>query len=136
MIAVENGVNDRVYPQNADFTFYGGLYRDVNIIAVNKSHFDLDYYGGPGIKVTPEIKGADASVEVEVFLTNAAADQKLVYTVKDAEGKKRLQRQRPQPARQRLYFPFRQFICGTERKIRICTPQRWRLYPERRPLMR
>ena len=87
VIAVENGVNDRVYPQNADFTFYGGLYRDVNIIAVNKSHFDLDYYGGPGIKVTPEIKGADASVEVEVFLTNAAADQKLVYTVKDAEGK-------------------------------------------------
>lgn len=69
VIAVENGVNDRVYPQNADFTFYGGLYRDVNIIAVNKSHFDLDYYGGPGIKVTPEIKGADASVEVEVFLT-------------------------------------------------------------------
>ena len=52
VIAVENGVNDRVYPQNADFTFYGGLYRDVNIIAVNKSHFDLDYYGGPGIKVT------------------------------------------------------------------------------------
>ena len=36
---------------------------------------------------TAEIKGADASVEVEVFLTNAAADQKLVYTVKDAEGK-------------------------------------------------
>lgn len=26
VIAVENGVNDRVYPQNADFTFYGGLY--------------------------------------------------------------------------------------------------------------
>ncbi len=86
VIAVDNSANDRVYPQNADFTFYGGLYRDVNIIAVDDSHFDLDYYGGPGIKVTPEIKGADASVEVEVYLTNAKADQTLVYTIRDAEG--------------------------------------------------
>ena len=69
VIAVDNGVNDTVYPQNADFTFYGGLYRDVNLIAVPESHFDLDYYGGPGIKVTPEIKGADADVEIEVYLT-------------------------------------------------------------------
>ena len=86
VVAVENGANDRVYPQNADFTFYGGLYRDVNIIAVKDSHFDLDYYGGPGIKVTPEIKGADANVEVEVFLTNAKAGQKLVYTIKESDG--------------------------------------------------
>ena len=87
VVAVDNGVNDRVYPQNADFTFYGGLYRTVNIIAVSESHFDLDYYGGPGIKVTPEITGKDAKVEVEVFLTNAKAGQKLVYTVKDMDGK-------------------------------------------------
>ncbi|MBO5260094.1 MAG: glycoside hydrolase family 2 protein [Agathobacter sp.] len=86
VIAVDNGVNDRVYPQNADFTFYGGLYRDVNIIAVNDSHFDLDYYGGPGIKVTPEIKGADAEVEAEVYLTNAKAGQKIAFTIKDKEG--------------------------------------------------
>ena len=43
VIAVDNAANDRVYPQSADFTFYGGLYRDVNIIAVSESHFDLDY---------------------------------------------------------------------------------------------
>lgn len=86
VVAVDNGVNDRVYPQTADFTFYGGLYRNVNIIAVSDSHFDLDYYGAPGIKVTPEINGTDAKVEVEVFLTNAKAGQKLVYTLKDSEG--------------------------------------------------
>lgn len=86
VITVDNSANQTVYPQNADFTFYGGLYREVNILAVSDSHFDLDYYGGPGIKVTPEVKGADASVEVEVFLTNEKADQKLVYTVKDREG--------------------------------------------------
>lgn len=83
---VDNSPNDRVYPQNADFTFYGGIYRDLNIIAVSESHFDLEYYGTPGIKVTPEVVGKDAKVEVEVFVKNAKETQKLVYTLKDAEG--------------------------------------------------
>ena len=83
---VDNSENDRVYPQFADFTFYGGIYRDINIIAVSESHFDLEYYGTPGIKVTPEVVGKDAKVEVEVFVKNEKETQKLVYTLKDAEG--------------------------------------------------
>ena len=86
VIAVDNSPNDRVYPQMADFTFYGGLYRDVNIICVNESHFDLDYYGTPGIKVTPVVDGAAADVEVEVFVTNPAADQTISYQILDANG--------------------------------------------------
>ena len=83
---LDNSANDRVYPQNADFTFYGGLYRNVNIIAVNESHFDLEYYGAPGIKVTPKVVGENAKVEVEVFVKNVKENQKLIYTLKDAEG--------------------------------------------------
>jgi len=86
VLAVDNAPNETVYPQMADFTFYGGLYRDVNIIGVSASHFDLDYYGGPGIKVTPTIDGKNANVEVEVFLTNAKMGQYLQYTILDAEG--------------------------------------------------
>ena len=86
VVEVDNSQNDRVYPQNADFTFYGGLYRDVNILAVNNSHFDLEYYGGPGIKVTPEVVDKSANVEVEVFTTNALDTQKLNYILKDREG--------------------------------------------------
>lgn len=86
VIAVDNSANDTVYPQNADFTFYGGLYRGVSIIAVGASHFDLDYYGGPGIKVTPEICGADAKVVTEVYLTDAKPGQKLHFVIKDKEG--------------------------------------------------
>ena len=82
VVAVDNRANNTVYPQNADFTFYGGMYRDVNIIAVNDSHFDLDYFGGPGLAVTPIVKGEDAEVTVEAFLTNAKAGQKLVYKLK------------------------------------------------------
>ena len=83
---VDNAPNDRVYPQNADFTFYGGLYRDVNLIAVPESHFDLEYYGGPGLAVTPVVEGADAKVTVEAWVTNKKDSQKLAYTLKDAEG--------------------------------------------------
>ena len=86
VIAVDNSANDRVYPQVADFTFYGGLYRDVNIISVADSHFDLDHFGGPGIKVTPIVDGSNANVEVEVFVTNSKMGQHLQYTILDAEG--------------------------------------------------
>ena len=86
VIAVDNSANETVYPQVADFTFYGGLYRDVNIICVPESHFDLDHWGGPGIKITPEVCGGDAKVEVEVFLTNAKLGQKIRYTLLDAQG--------------------------------------------------
>ena len=41
VVEVDNSVNDKVYPQKADFTFYGGIYRDVEFLIVNKLHFDL-----------------------------------------------------------------------------------------------
>ena len=86
VIAVDNAPNETVYPQMADFTFYGGLYRDVNIIAVSEAHFDLDYHGGPGIAVTPIMEGTTAKVGVEVFVTNKKDDHVLAYRIKDAEG--------------------------------------------------
>ncbi len=86
VIAVDNAANQNVYPQVADFTFYGGLYRDVNIICVSESHFDLDYYGGPGIQVTPEITGSDAKVAIRTFVTNLKEGQTVRYSVKDADG--------------------------------------------------
>lgn len=85
-ILVDNAPNDHVYPQVADFTFYGGLYRNVNLIFVPDSHFDLDYYGTPGLKVTPTLDGSDAKVAVEVYLTNRREGQQVRYTLKNREG--------------------------------------------------
>ncbi|MBR4949368.1 MAG: glycoside hydrolase family 2 protein, partial [Clostridia bacterium] len=85
VIAVDNSANETVYPQMADFTFYGGLYRDVNIICVNQSHFDLDYYGAPGIAVTPEIDGENAKVHVETYLTNKKEGQTIRFAIYDKE---------------------------------------------------
>ena len=86
VIAVDNAPNETVYPQVADFTFYGGLYRNVNIIAVSESHFDLDYYGGPGIQVTPTVSGSNATVDVEVYVSNGKLGQSLHYSLLDAQG--------------------------------------------------
>ena len=66
-VEVDNSKNDRVYPQKADFTFYGGIYRDVSLMVVSKNHFTLDYFGGPGIRITPIVQGADASVQVTTW---------------------------------------------------------------------
>ena len=85
-IVVDNAPNETVYPQMADFTFYGGLYRDVYIVTVADNHFDLDYFGAPGIKITPEICGKDAKVEIEVYTTELAAGQQIAYTLYDKEG--------------------------------------------------
>ena len=84
-ILVDNSPNEQVYPQMADFTFYGGLYRNVNLICVPQSHFDMDYFGGPGIQVTPTVEEADAKVAVEVFLTNRKPEQTVRYHLYNAE---------------------------------------------------
>ena len=89
VVAVDNAPNEEVYPQFADFTFYGGLYRNVNLVCVSDSHFDLEYYGGPGIQVTPTMDGAEdpnAKVEVKVWTKNQKDGQLLCYTLKDKEG--------------------------------------------------
>ena len=86
VISVDNSPNDKVYPQMADFTFYGGIYRNVNIIAVKNSHFDLDYFGTPGLKVTPLVNGSNAKVTVETWVTNMTDSQTVEVTVLNKDG--------------------------------------------------
>ena len=69
VVTANNAPNDFVYPQNADFTFYGGIYRDVCIIGVDDVHFDLAYHGCPGISVTPIVQGDCANVTVETYVS-------------------------------------------------------------------
>ncbi len=83
-VLVDNGANDRVYPQKADFTFYGGIYRDVNLIIVPENHFELLKNGTPGIKVTPAVSDdlKSAVVTVESWQNGGT----VTYTV-DGESK-------------------------------------------------
>ncbi len=70
VVAADNRDNDFVYPQTADFTFYGGIYRSVKLISVSASHFDLEYFGGSGLMVTPVVNGTDAEVTAKSFIKN------------------------------------------------------------------
>ena len=75
-ISVDNSDNDHVYPQKADFTFYGGLYRAVRLIAVPAEHFELLKDGASGIKVTPvvDLEQHSATVTVETFHNASTVD--------------------------------------------------------------
>ena len=88
-VVVDNAPSDRVYPQQADFTFYGGLYRGVNLVCVGQSHFELERWGTPGLHVTPRLASddaTDATVEVECQVAGAHPGQELLFKVRDAEG--------------------------------------------------
>ena len=66
-VYVDNSNNTKVYPQKADFTFYGGLYRMVKLVTVPKVHFVMDYAGGNGMKVTPEVTILDAAEKLSLI---------------------------------------------------------------------
>ena len=85
IVEVDNSKNDRVYPQKADFTFYGGIYRDVKLLVVNKHHFDLDFYGGRGLAVCPEVAGEDAAIWVRTW--HNCEGGRVHITLKDADGR-------------------------------------------------
>ena len=93
VVEVDNSANDRVYPQKADFTFYGGIYRDVEFLIVAEEHFDLDYYGGPGMKYTTEVSGNTAKINVTAYPNEAVKKSGAVtrITLLDAEGKSEAQ---------------------------------------------
>ncbi len=86
-VLVDNSPNDTVYPQTADFTFYGGLYRDVNIIGVSITHFALEPFGTNGIFITPEIEDGTARVNIRTEAVNLKAGDKFRFEITDADGK-------------------------------------------------
>lgn len=70
-VKVDNSNFDDVYPQVADFTFYGGIYRDVNLIIVNNTHFDLMDYGSQGIYIMQDkVNNENASVNIKTKISN------------------------------------------------------------------
>lgn len=73
-VSVDNSQNRTVYPQKADFTFYGGIYRDVHLLIVPAAHFALGDQGSSGIRVTPQLSDdlRSAAVSVEAWVEGTA----------------------------------------------------------------
>jgi beta-galactosidase len=91
-IKVNNKHNEDIPPLSADFTFYGGIYRDVYLVAINKVHFNMDNYASKGVFIsTPNVSNQEASVMIKGALTNnnKASQNLIVYSqIFDADGKK------------------------------------------------
>ncbi|MGA9519603.1 MAG: glycoside hydrolase family 2 TIM barrel-domain containing protein [Trichococcus sp.] len=89
-VKVDNTVVDDVYPQMADFTFYGGIYRDVNLVIANPVHFDLMDHGSKGIYVIQEeVNEENAALTIKSLLVNDSEEDKKVrlwVDLLDAEG--------------------------------------------------
>lgn len=85
-VKVDNSKNSDVPPLDADFTFFGGIYRDVSIIKTAPTHFDMKEGNGVFVS-TPEVSAAKAKVLVNVVI-DGKADKKLSvrHTILNAQG--------------------------------------------------
>ena len=73
-VEVDNSDNDSVYPQKADFTFYGGIYRDVILHILPAAHFIMGENGAVPVKVMPVVTDLEkrrCEVTVEAFVAGA-----------------------------------------------------------------
>lgn len=84
LITVDNRADALLYPQVADFTFYGGLYRDVNIICeLPETHFALLDKSKNGVYITPKING---DVYIKSFIEGCAEGFTKEFEILDAKG--------------------------------------------------
>ena len=89
-VRVDNSDNGYVYPQMADFTFYGGLYRNVSLITVQDTHFDLDFYAAEGVACSADVKTENdkttAKVTAKAWVKNPKEGDLVQFTVFNADG--------------------------------------------------
>ena len=89
-VTVDNSHNENIPPLDADFTFYGGIYRDVELISRPNQHFSLDDFASDGFYINyPLVSDEKAIIEVTSLLKNHASNKsknKLVLTLIDADN--------------------------------------------------
>lgn len=85
-VSVDNTVIPEVFPTSADFTFYGGLYRDVNLIYAGETRFSLDDGSRYAVRAVPARQGDSWVIDVKTSISGANADTVCVYELKDADG--------------------------------------------------
>ncbi|WP_423606857.1 glycoside hydrolase family 2 protein [Sphingomonas sp. MS122] len=90
-VRVDNARNPHIPPLNGDFNIFGGLYREVKLIATPELHLDRLDHAGPGIKARTEALGkgsATIGATVAVFNDRAVpASFQVVTRILDVQGK-------------------------------------------------
>ncbi|WP_326565547.1 glycoside hydrolase family 2 TIM barrel-domain containing protein [Amycolatopsis rhabdoformis] len=90
-VRVDNSAQADVAPLSADYTFFGGIYRDVSLVAVDPLAVRLDDFGGPGFYLTQRsVTAEQALVDVVTKVRNSSGaprDVRVRTTVADARGR-------------------------------------------------
>lgn len=90
-IKVDNSYDADIPPLSADFTFFGGIYRDVYLIYTQPVHIDLLDFASDGIYIrTPLVDSRQATVEIETVITNRSDKKqnlRIEHSIYDAEGR-------------------------------------------------
>ena len=84
-VVADNKNRTDVYPQMADFTFYGGIYRNVTMICVSPTHFCLDYFGSAGVAFDTKLQGEDALVNLSAWVTDAKESDMVQFEIMDED---------------------------------------------------
>lgn len=88
LITADNSDHSHIYPQMADFTFYGGLYRGVELLLLPEAHFDVTFHGAKGLCITTELpeESGHALLHINSWVTTDAEDYTVRYQVVDRDG--------------------------------------------------
>lgn len=90
-VQVSNATDEFIPPLSVGYALYGGIYRDVWLIATNNIHFDLSDHGSNGVYIsTPIVNRENATVEVKGNLLNETEQHtqiEVVSVIKDENDK-------------------------------------------------
>lgn len=88
LITADNSEHSRIYPQMADFTFYGGLYRGVELLLLPEFHFDVSYHGAGGLCITSELMEprGHAILHLNSWVNTSSEDYTIRYQIVDRDG--------------------------------------------------
>ncbi|RYG16087.1 MAG: DUF4982 domain-containing protein, partial [Chitinophagaceae bacterium] len=90
-VRANNRFNEDIPPLTADFTFFGGIYRNVSLLITDPIHFSKNDNASSGVYITtPSVSSASANVQVRSLIDNSSSLPKKIHvqtTLINAEGK-------------------------------------------------
>ena len=100
LVNVTNRHNPDIPPLSADFTFYGGIYRDVELVFTPKNQISSTHYASSGVYITtPSVSEAESIVDISTHL-NIADPAKYILS-------------------QQIYDPDGKLVAANDTKLRI-----------------
>ncbi len=130
-VKIDNSFNENIPPLSADFTFYGGIYRDVWLIATNPIHFTLNDFGSKAVYIsTPEVTNNQGSVRIAGIVQNEFTSSKSIIiksTIYNNENKivKRIEKNLKAKANKLIEFDLGKLVID---KPELWSPDHPKLY--------